>query len=127
MASVANHIGPSGFQWTKNCNTVLIPYNVVLPWLPSNKKKGILQSCSTILYRLITCSKQAIPFKKWDSINCNNRNHMLTMRSSPPRPTSPINAIPLGIGYSKKLKTTRSIWFSYQEKWGVNDASSWWG
>lgn len=26
-----------------------------------------------------------------------------TVRSSPPRPTSPINAIPLGIGYSKKL------------------------
>ena len=42
---------------------------------------------------------------------------MHTVRSSPLRPISPMNAMPLGIGNSKKLKKTKFVhWFIQQRK-----------
>ena len=41
---------------------------------------------------------------------------MHTVRSSPPRPISPMNAMPLGIGNSKKLKKTKFSSLIYNDK-----------
>lgn len=44
--------------------------------------------------------RKALPLNNFDFSDLTN---ILTMRSSPPRPISPMNAMPFGIGNSKKL------------------------
>ncbi|RYQ98380.1 hypothetical protein Ahy_B08g094422 isoform D [Arachis hypogaea] len=50
-------------------------------------------------------SKLGFQILTWQNFNEKN---LLTMRSSPPRPTSPMNATPFGIGNSMKLERKKS-------------------
>lgn len=102
---ITNHLAESISTWEV--------YLYTLKTLPNTKQAGIQVKVITKDSASKTVEKKSVlnfTKKNWLKFHETSQmtpSHLLTMRSSPPKPISPINAMSFGMGNSKELKETK--------------------